>query len=138
MDVCHSWSKLQVLHHVLIDDQGTFYALKLRKMIQSSSGLLKKFLASFLALSPHSIATERAVSHYNNMKITQRASLSQGMINATMHISLNGTGTAYYNPRPAVFEFLKENERRNANPDEQLYKERDFAKQFFSMQTGCG
>ena len=68
-DVCHSWSKISDINHVGdIQDIGTSYALRLRKMTQASCGLLKKFLAAFLTLTPHSMATERAVSHYNNIK----------------------------------------------------------------------
>ncbi len=65
-------------------------------MTEASCGLLKKFLASFLALTPHSIATERAVSHYNNLKTSRRASLKPESINHYMHVSLNGKGTAFY------------------------------------------
>ncbi len=120
-DVCLSWEKLKQLSDVRIDDQGTYYALKLRKMAQSSSGLLRKFLASFLCLSPHSMATERAVSHYNNIKTTQRSSLSQESINNTMHISLNGVDTANYDPRPAVNTFLQIKDRRDSCPNELTY-----------------
>ncbi len=134
-DVCLSWEKLKQLSDVRIDDQGTYYALKLRKMAQSSSGLLRKFLASFLCLSPHSMATERAVSHYNNIKTTQRSSLSQESINNTMHISLNGVGTANYDARPAVYTFLQIKDRRDSCPNEQLYKERDFIKNFFANKA---
>ena len=136
-DVCLSWEKLKQLSDVRIDDQGTYYDLELWKMAQSSSGLLRKFLASFLCLSPHSMATERAVSHYNNIKTTQRSSLSQESINNTMQISLNGVGTANYDPRPAVYTFLQIKDRRDSCPNEQLYKERDFIKKFFANEAGC-
>ena len=53
------------------------------------------------------MATERAASHYNNVKTRSRASLQSESINSYLHISLNGAGTAFFDPRPAVFEFLK-------------------------------
>ena len=57
------------IEHVKVEDTGTTYALRLRKMTQASCGLLKKFLEYFLTLVPHSMVTERVVSHYNNVKI---------------------------------------------------------------------
>ena len=90
-DVCQSWSNITNINHVHgIQDDGTSYALRLRKMTQGSCGLLKRFLAAFLTLTPHSMATERAVSHYNNIKTPLRASLKPETINSIMHVSLNG------------------------------------------------
>ena len=66
-DVCQCWTKISNINYVVdIQDVGTSYALRLRNMTQASCGLLKKFLAAFLTLTPHSAAwpTERAVSHY--------------------------------------------------------------------------
>ena len=105
-DVCSSRGKISEVKSVDVEDTGTVYALKLRKMTQASQGIMKKFLASFLTLTPHSMATERVVSHYNNIKSVKRSSLHQETINGVMNISLNGIGTAYYDPRPAVFTFL--------------------------------
>ena len=48
-------------------DQGTGLALRLRKIIQVSQGLLETLLASFFSVTP-STATERVVSHYNRVK----------------------------------------------------------------------
>ena len=135
-DVCQSWQYLKKIDHISVSDCGKSYALKLRKMTQASTGLLKMFLASFLAISPHSMATERAVSNYYNIKTSQRASLKQQTINSIMHISFNGKGTAYFDPRPAVCEFLQMKDRRNSQPDRELYKRRDFIKEFFTEESG--
>ena len=132
-DVCSSWNKISEVKRVEVEDTGTVYALKLRKMTQASQGIMKKFLASFLTLTPHSMATER-VSHYNNIKNVKRSSLHQETINGE---SLNGIGTAYYDPRPAVFTFLKKKDRRNAQPCSELYKQRDFVRKFFQSDNGC-
>ena len=64
-------------------------------------------MPAFLTLTPHSMATERAVSHYNNSKTVRRMSLKQDTMNGIMHVSVNGKGAAFYNPRPAAFEFLR-------------------------------
>ena len=112
-DVCQSWTKLSKIDSVDIQDSGTLHALRLRKMIQASCKLLKTFLAAFLTLTPHSMATERAVSHYNNIKTPERASLKPQTINSIMHVSLNGKGTAVFDPRPAVFEILKRKEAQH-------------------------
>lgn len=135
-DVCSSWSKVSEVESIDVEDTGTVYALKLRKMTQASQGIMKKFLASFLTLTPHSMATERVVSHYNNIKSVKRSSLQQDTINGAMYISLNGKGTAYYDPRPAVFMFLKNKDRRNAQPCSELYQQRDFVRKFFQSDSG--
>ena len=94
-DVCSSWGKISEVKSTDVEDTGTVYALKLRKMTQASQGIMKKFLSSFLTLTPHSMATERVVSHNNNIKCVKRSSLHQETINGVMNISLNGIGTAY-------------------------------------------
>ena len=104
-DVCASWSKISEIKEIGTEDTGSIYTLKLRKMTQASQGVKKQFLASFLTLTPHSMATQRAVSHYNNITTVRRTSLKQETINGIMHVSLNGKGSAFYDPRPAVFEF---------------------------------
>ncbi len=53
-----------------------------------------------------------------------------------MHISLNGKGTAYFDPRPAVCQFLQKKNRQNSQPDQELYKRRDFIKKFFTEESG--
>lgn len=136
-DVCSSWPNLSKIQHVEMEDTGTVYALRIRKMIQASVGLVKKFLASFLTVVPHSMATERAVSHYNNVKSAGRSSLLPETINTIMHISLNGKGAAFFDPRPAVYEFLSSRERRNREPNKQFYQQREFVKHFFKEKSGC-
>ena len=83
------------------------------------------------------MATKRAVSPYNNVKTSRRASLKLESINHYMHVSLNGKGTVFYDPRPAVSEFLKRKQRRNTKPTAEIYKERDFVKTFFKNDNGC-
>ena len=75
-DVCKSFEKIEAIQDIEIADQGTTFALRLRKMVRASDGLLKTPLASFLAVTPHSMATERAVSHYNRVKRNDRSSLN--------------------------------------------------------------
>ena len=136
-DVCQSWTTLNKIGSVDIQDIGTVYALRLRKMTQASCGVLKKFLVAFLTLTPHSTATERAVSHYNNVKTPGRASLKSQTINSVMLVSLNEKGTAVFDPRPAVYEFLKRKERRNREPSNEHFQNQDFISKFFMNDTGC-
>ncbi|CAB4034784.1 E3 SUMO- ligase KIAA1586-like isoform X3 [Paramuricea clavata] len=86
---------------------------------------------------PHSMATERVVSHYNNVKTWGRSSLNPETINGILHISLNGKGASFFDPRPVVSEFLTSKERRNREPCEELYKQREFVKHFFKQESGC-
>ena len=120
--------------HIEVEDNGTVYALRLRKMTQASCGLVKKFLASFLTVVPHSMATERAVFHYNNVKSAGRSSLLPETINTILHISLIWKGAAFFDPRPAVYEFLSSRDRE---PNKELYQQRDFVKHFFKEKSGC-
>ena len=96
-----------------------------------------KFLASFLTVVLHSMAPERAVSHYNNAKLAGRSSFLPEAINTIMHISLNEKGAAFFDPRPAIYEFLSSRERRNRERNKQLYQQREFVKYFFKEKFGC-
>ena len=64
-NVCASWSKISEIKEIALEDTSSIHA---------SQGVMKQFLASFLTLTPHSMATERAVSHYNNIKTVRRTS----------------------------------------------------------------
>ena len=56
-NVCQSWTQISNTNYVVdIQDVGTSYALRLRKMTQASCGFLKKFRAAFLTLTPYSMA----------------------------------------------------------------------------------
>ena len=133
-DVCASWSKISEIKEIAAEDTGSIYALKLRKVTQASQGVMKQFLASFLTLTPRSMSTKRAVSHYNNIKTVRRTSLKQEKFNGIMHVSLNGKGTAFYDPRPAVFEFLRVKERRNRQRAMNFTKTRTLLKSFIKKR----
>ena len=79
-----------------------------------------KLVQSYIAVCPHSCGPERAVSCYtqfwkvrNNLDI-QRKDLTAGC----MCIAMNSTGTANFDPRPAVAKFLQKKDRRNKFPTE--------------------
>ena len=59
-DVCASWRKISEIKEIALDDSGSIYALKLRKVTQASKGIMIKFFASFFTLTPHSMATENS------------------------------------------------------------------------------
>ena len=46
-DVCQSWARISKIEDITVNDSGTVYALRLRKMTQASCGILKKLLALF-------------------------------------------------------------------------------------------
>ena len=83
------------------------------------------------------MATERVVSHYNNIKTSQRSRLKESTLNTIMHISLNVKGTDLYDPRPAVFAFMTKKNRHKAEPDKELYKEDEFVRKHFRNEPGC-
>jgi hypothetical protein len=118
-DVCKSFGDIERIKNIDSEntDSGTVLALRLRKMIQVSQGLFKKLLASFFAVTSHSMGTERVVAHYNRIKTEDRTSLKLETINNILHISLNGKGTVFFDPREAVAEFLKRKERGQSKPD---------------------
>ena len=136
-DVCKSFGQIEKIQNIESNDEGTVLTVRLRKMIEVSQGLLKTLLASFLAVTPHSMATERVVSHYNRVKTEDRASLKQTTINNVLQISLNGKGTVLFDPREAVAEFLKRKSRRNSQPDTELFKDREYMRKFFRETSGC-
>jgi len=49
---------------------------------------------------------ENHLSHYNNIRSSHRLSMSLETVNDRLAISLNGAGTAHFDPRPCVAEFL--------------------------------
>ena len=112
-DVCQLWTKLSKVDFVDIQDIGTVYALRLRKMTQASCGLLKKFLAAFLTLTSHSMATDRAVSHYNNVKTPGRASSKTTNHKLNHACVTKWKRDAAFDPRLTINEFWKRKERHN-------------------------
>ena len=105
-------------------------------MMAAATGVCRRLLASFITLTPLSMATERAVSHYNNIRSAHRLSMSSATANARLIIAVNGVGTAHFDPRPAVSAFLAKKERRMREPDFNTYKNREFVSKFFFRGTG--
>lgn len=68
-------------------------------MLPVSNGMVKKVLAAVAALVPHSMQTERIVSHHNIILDDNRTSMATDTVNARLTIALNGVGTAHYDPR---------------------------------------
>lgn len=55
--------------------------------------------------------------------------------NHHLQIAVNGSGTAFFDPRPSVADFLKSRERRYREPDTEVYAEREFARNFFRKDS---
>jgi hypothetical protein len=115
-----------------LNDSG---CAKLYEILRRSKpgSALSAVTQTFLTAVPHSMDPERMVSHHTELKSSKRSCTSRDTLNARLIIAINGTGTAHYDPRPAVALFLKKKDRRNRVPDEQLYKHHDFIKHFFSL-----
>jgi hypothetical protein len=97
------------------------------KIPRSATGNFKEHIMSEI---------ERFIPNYNEKTIYSthdifRSSLGNDTVNDRLIISTNGTGTASYDPRPAVAEFLKKKSRRYREPDNELYTQRDFVAKFF-------
>ena len=65
LELCvpRSFGKIEAIQDIEITDQGIALALRLRKMVRGNGDLLKTLPVSFLAFTPHNMATERVVSH---------------------------------------------------------------------------
>jgi hypothetical protein len=132
-DCCNFWPDIQSIP-ILSDsaDYGTKYSVRLRQMFSKTSGVLQWLLGSFLVVTPqHGHRACCSLSHHNKVKSIFRSSLGNDTVNDRLIISTNGTGTASYDPRPAVAEFLKKKSRRYREPDNELYTQRDFVAKFF-------
>lgn len=135
-ECCECWENIAEIQGLDdADDAGAKLGCRLRKMYEKSYGVLKFILGSFLVVSPHSMGTERVVSHHNKLKSIQRSSLTNETINDRLIISVNGIGTASYDPRPAVAAFLKKKERRNREPYGEIYQNREFIEKFFRVDS---
>ena len=78
--------------------------------------------------------TERIVSHHNLVVDNHRTSMGEDTRNVRLMVALNGVGTAYFDPRPAVVKFL-EKTRRSGAPDWDIYGQREFVRKF-TRETG--
>jgi len=135
-ECCDCWPKIAEIQ--TLDDKsdtGMRLSYRLRQMYTAATGILQFLLGAFLVVSPHSMGTKRVVSHHNKLKSIQRASLANDTINDRLVISINGTGTAAYDPRPAVAAFLQKKQRRFREPESDMYQQRDFIRKFFRVDT---
>lgn len=100
-------------------------------LLYMCSGVLRKVLAAEMALAPHSMQVERIVSSHNLTDDDKRSTMSSENVNNHLLVSLNGCGTANFDPRPAVGRFLTRKDRRFKEPDPCVYKDRAFVAKFF-------
>ena len=135
-ECCEQWDKIEKVPHLPEgSDIGCKLSVRLRKLLPITDGTVQKVLAAIGSMSPHSMQTERMVSHQNIIVEDSRTNKTEDTINARLLIALNGVGTAHYDPRPAVAHFLSARERRNRQPDFETYSRRKFVRKFF-RQTG--
>ena len=110
-------------------DLGCKMTVRLREFLPVTTGSVQKVLASLAYMSPHSMQTERIVSHHNLVVDNHRTSMGEDTRNALLMVALNGLGTAYFDPRPAVVKFLDKTRRCGA-PDWDIYGQREFVRKF--------
>ena len=108
---------------------------KLLAMFKAASGTCKKLLGSFVVITPHSMTTERAVSHFNGIRSPHRLRMLTTTVNKRLLIALNGVGTAHFDPRPAVAKFLTLKDRRRREASTSVYSERGFVAKFFRRDS---
>lgn len=101
--------------------------------MNNERGQLQWLLGAFAA--PHSMNTEREVSHFNKNKTIHQENYEIHQISQRLNISLNCVGTAYFDTRPAVIAFLEKKERRFRPADTEIYKTHDFTRKFFEKET---
>ncbi|ESO00140.1 hypothetical protein HELRODRAFT_184362 [Helobdella robusta] len=58
------------------------------------------------------------------LKSDLRSSMSRNTVNDRLFIALNAIGTANFDPRPVVADFLSSKTRRSTLPDDELYRNR--------------
>ena len=99
-----------------------------------TTGSVRKVLAPLDSMKPHSMQTERIVSHHNLVVDNHRTSMGEETRNARLMVTLNGVGRAYFDPRPAVVKFLGKTRGCGA-PDWDVYGQREFVRKF-TRETG--
>ena len=115
-------------------DLGCKMTVRLRQLLPVTTGSVQKVLASLGCMSPHFMQTERTVNHHNLVVDNHRTSMGEDTRNVRLMVALNGVGTAYFDPRPAVVKFL-EKTRRCGAPDWDIYGQREFVRKF-TRETG--
>ena len=90
-------------------------------------------VARMLAAKPHSADVERLITSYNNMKTTERSSLSANALSATLFVRHNMPPAALWDPRPATYRWMTTKERRpEPTPckakEQEYFKETSFRK----------
>ena len=82
---------------------------------------LERLFSAILTLVPHSMHTERIVSHYNTIVGDSKSCMKLENINLRLAMSMNSDVTANFNPIPAVAEFLSVKDRRYREPDRVIF-----------------
>lgn len=131
-EACEQWNTISNVPYLPVGaDLGCSLSVRLRQLLPLCTGLVQKVLAAIATLSPHSMQTERIVSHHNLVVDDQKTCMNSDTVNARLQIALNGVGTAHYDPRLAVVHFLSVRNRREREPSVDIYSKRDFIKKFF-------
>ena len=130
-EACEQWTTISDVPYLPVEaDLGCSLPVRLRQLLPVITGVVK-VLSAVATLSPHSMQTERIVSHHNLVVDDHKTSMNSDTINARLHIALNGVDTAHYDLRLAVLHFLSARNGREREPSVEIYSRRDFVKKFF-------
>ena len=80
-------------------DLGCMMTVRLRQLLQVTTHSAQKVFAYLACMSPHSMQTERIVSHHNLVVDNHRTSTGEDTRNSRLMVALNGLGTAYFHFR---------------------------------------
>lgn len=134
-EACEQWNTISAIPHLPTgSDLGCSLSVRLRQLLPVTTGLVQKVLSAIATLSPHSMQTERIISHHNLVVDDHRTGMKSNTINARLQIALNGVGTAHYDPRMAIVHFLSSRNRREREPNVDSYSKRDFVQKFFRKE----
>lgn len=84
-NVTDFWPIIEDIPNIDTTDKGTQYSLKLRTIAAKTSGILQKLFVTLLIVCPHSMTTERVISHYNQIKTIHTISLLEETINYRLY-----------------------------------------------------
>ena len=77
-------------------DVGCKMTVRLRQLLPGTTGSVQKVLASLACMSPHSMQTERIMSHHNLVVDNHRIRMGDDTRNVHLMVVLNGVGTTYF------------------------------------------
>ena len=109
-DSCEHWSKIKDVEFIPEgNDIGSNLSVHLGMLVPITTGIAHTIFAAIMSLSPHSMQTERIVSHHNIVASSARVSMTDDTIISRIFIA------AHYDPKAAVAYFLLQKNKETEN-----------------------